>query len=136
MKMTEWKKYTGAPEQIAEIISAAKQNGFMARDKTGARLFIDTHYRFLCFDSATDREIIESALSPFDEYLLCKPHPLADMICQWARTGQPVWIKVVNFRDLLHMVDSVNEIKDKVLKTTKPDWNIPGAEYSFTAFKK
>lgn len=58
-------------------------------------------------------------------YLICQPHPLADMICQWARTGQPVWIKIPSphKEDVLH-----------TLCTNNPDWGFPGAEYSFTPF--
>lgn len=26
-------------------------------------------------------------------YLICKPHKHAEMICRWARTGQPVYVK-------------------------------------------
>ena len=112
--MTEWKKYTGSDEQIAEMNAAIRNsnNGILIslRDK--------------------NTKIIYSGLYSykFDKYLICNRHPLADMICQQARTGQPVWVKVtVNFDDY-GLAYSYHE------PTSQPDWNIPGAEYSFTPF--
>jgi len=52
------------------------------------------------------------------------PHPLADMICQWARTGQPVWFK-----------DKENgKVTGPVTKGI--DWDeLDFYEYSFTPFE-
>ena len=64
-------------------------------------------------------------------YLICNPHPLADMIERWARTGQPAWIKT--FIEMPYA--GLPILDERIQKTNKPDWNIPGAEYSFTPFK-
>ena len=104
--MIEWKEYTGSDEQIAEI--------------TNSRVEI-----FLKYTNGVGR--FKSSLFVGDwqhplltHYLICNPHQLADMICQQARTGQPVWVKKYS--------NSFGYI------TTEPDWNIPNAEYSFTPF--
>lgn len=60
-------------------------------------------------------------------YLICEPHPYADMIKRWADTGQPVWIR----RNRWDAGISIRVIE----VTTTPDWNITGAEYSFTPFE-
>lgn len=54
------------------------------------------------------------------------PHPYADMICQQARTGQPVYIRHKGNVD-------INLYHREVTNT--PNWNIPNAEYSFTQFE-
>ena len=104
--MSEWKEYTRSDEQIEEINNAP--HGYSSRlNKKGKT-----------------------------EYLIHQPHPYANLIKTWADTGCQVWIKAQNFRDLLHIVGTLKDIQDgNVLKTTKPDWNIPGAEYSLTPFK-
>jgi len=113
--MTEWKKYNGSDEQIEEILDA--KNGFTFRyiTTTGlaqSRVYTDINeiQRFFRCDEIA-------------EYLICNPHPLEDMICQQARTGQEVWVK-----------DKSHKFCQSVTNT--PDWNIPGAEYSFTPFEK
>jgi len=73
------------------------------------------------------------------EYLICTPHPYADMICQWARTGQPVYVRITEdgdkneFPELSEFIESIKHVETYCTNT--PDWNIPGAEYSFTPFK-
>lgn len=111
--MTEWIKYTGSDEQMAEMNAAIRNNDngilISLRDK--------------------NTKIIYSGLYSykFDKYLICNRHPLADMICQQARTGQPVWAKSPTAKDVLGnpmqycMYQNIN-------------WNIPDAEYSFTPF--
>ena len=115
--MTEWVTYTGSDEQIAEMNAAIRNsnNGILVslRDK--------------------NTKIIYSGLYSykFDKYLICNPHPLADMICQQARTGQPVWISVA----IDTGIGELEKIEYRYFEpTTAPDWNIPGAEYSFTPF--
>lgn len=73
-----WVKYDGSDEQIAEIKS--NTHGYIVRDDLG---MLSNRVRV-----SFDLEGI--SILPF-EYLICSPHPHADMICQWARTGQPVW---------------------------------------------
>jgi len=69
-------------------------------------------------------------------YLICDPHPLEDMICQQARTGQEVWIKVVSATTAINDYEFVAAFDYcSIYKTDTPNWNIPGAQYSFTEFK-
>ena len=111
--MAEWIKYSGSDEQIAEMNAAIRNsnNGILIslRDK--------------------NTKIIYSGLYSykFDKYLICNRHPLADMICQQARTGQPVWVRYTLEWD--RRSDTI-----ETDCTTSPDWNIPNAEYSFTPF--
>lgn len=129
--MSEWKEYTGSDGQIAEIKN--NKNGYIVRNLNPYDAFILSsriRYAFeLWGDSMVDFE-----------YLICNPHPLANMICKQARTGQPVWVKMetstywfIAMRgfDLIYQDPVVS-----VIKSTTPDWNIPGAAYSFTPFDK
>ena len=113
--MTEWKEYTGSDESICEIADAI--HGVLLRYKCGKETLIVTANRTwgVCLDDVT-------------HYLICNPHPLADMICQQARTGRPVWVKEGRDFDRYGYAHSYHQ------PTTTPDWNIPGAEYSFTPF--
>lgn len=71
------------------------------------------------------------------EYLICKPHPLADMICQQAQTGQPVWIKVEPGVGVYLQPSRYKTTESRgVFVTNKPDWFMPGAEYRFTPFEE
>lgn len=112
--MIEWKEYTGSDEQIAEI--SESKAPVLIRYSTGGEIkwsnsTFQPGLATLCFEDIT-------------QYLICNPHPLADMICQQARTGQPVWIK------------HENEHRGYVYQCTDtPDWNIPNVEYSFTPFE-
>ena len=110
----EWITYTGSDEQIAELENA--KNGFICKNDYG--YIWDAFY-------------IDWSKCPIGatHYFICNPHPLADMICQQARTGQPVWIK-----HRTHWDKRINAIQ--IDCTTTPNWNISGAEYSFTLFEE
>ena len=70
-------------------------------------------------------------------YLICNPHPLADMICQQARTGQPVWVKSSRILSPSATHEFIEARLDcSIYVTTKPCWDIPNAEYSFTPFEE
>ena len=98
--MSEWKEYTGAPEQIAEMINAA--HGFICKNEETESGILTIKYGLL-FSSMSHYPILnamwDGSLKRFMDnnnttnYLTCNPHPLADMICQQARTGQPVYWK-------------------------------------------
>jgi len=112
----EWKKYTGSDEQIAEM----RIGGFITRDINGVESNIrqtndfvsgDAHKNYLKYEKIT-------------HYLICNPHPLADMICQWARTGQPVYYRARHNHDITGECDSLY----------KPFANPDAMEYSFTSF--
>lgn len=136
--MTEWKEYTGSHEQIDEMMNA--KYGFIARNITSEsrimritidQLFIEGQDEPYLPDLFGNK--VENFLSfnNTTHYLICNPHPLVDMICQQARTGQPVWVR---YSVVAHWWQST-EYEIKTIRTTTPDWNIPGAEYSFTPFE-
>lgn len=118
--MAEWKEYTGAPEQIKEIANPKNY------------LIVDSEYSIFCSPTKVPIDINDEWVKLYFEkskvkfYLICTPHPYEEMICQWARSRQPVYIRYIN-----------EECDELVMQeTTKPDWNITGAEYSFTPFKE
>lgn len=137
--MTEWKEYTGSDEQIAEMRETI--NGFILRDSTGVQTemfkrigssyigeYIDSRRRLLSGNNL--KEVLTK--HKITNYLICNPHPLADMICQQARTGQPVWVRT-------RLDDwSCGHLKDfyKLHEPTiNPDWDLIDSEYRFTEFK-
>jgi len=124
--MSEWKEYIGSKEQIAEMKAS---RDVIIRFKSSYELL-----RSSCFvDDFNDR----LAYGTVTHYLICNPHPYADMICQQARTGQPVWIKISGFSPISMKFDKFfYHITYSVYVTTTPDWNIPNAEYSFTPFEE
>ena len=84
--MTEWKKYDGTDEQIAEM-----RPGFIFKDGNAEEC--NKIYTASMFVS---NEHIKNHLKNcgVTHYLVTNPHPLADMISQQAQTGQPVWIRI------------------------------------------
>lgn len=77
--MAEWKTFWGSEEQLSEIKSA--ENGWIIRFNDGAESAV-------CSNDLNPKLI---AIVP--NYLICNPHPHAEMIKRWADTGQPVYIK-------------------------------------------
>lgn len=144
--MTKWTTYTGRDEQIVEMINA--KHGFVCRNNETDSGILSIKYGQL-FSDQSEYPILNAmwkgSLKLFIDtnntthYLICDPHPYADMICQQAMTGQPVWVKMqpstywaIAMRgfDLIYQDHVVS-----VIKSTTPDWNIPNAEYSFIEFK-
>ena len=85
----QWKKFTGSEEQIREILNA----------KDGAKL------RYCMVDGDFDsKKIFVSDLTKhlgnksISEYLICQPHPHAEMIIEWARTGREVYFYSDHFK--------------------------------------
>lgn len=128
--MSDWKEHTGSYEQIAEMQNAP--HGWIVE-------YIDTDEPVctaisqVCFLAPQDTEVIQ-------KYLICNPHPYADMARQQLLTGHPVWVKMKSSTywaiamrgfDLIYQDHVVS-----VIKSTTPDWNIPGAEYSLSEFKE
>lgn len=74
--MPEWKEYTGSDEQIEEMNNS--EHGFVMRFSDGTEVPVFHHGNPRIFEGIT-------------HYLVCEPHPLADMITRWAQTGQPVY---------------------------------------------
>lgn len=118
--MSEWIKYTGSDEQIAEMW----EHDYLLLDKSQN----DKICRRGSYYFAYKEEFLRSCRINYKnihEYLVCNPHPLADMIIRQAQTGQPVWWR---FSD--------TSFEPGVRCTTTPDWNIPNAEYSFEPFEE
>ena len=110
--MSEWIKYDGSDKQIEEINNA--RYGILAKNNFNY-IWPDTY------------EYFDFAPIGATEYLICQPHPYADLIKIWADTGCPVWWRMIpkNHVGLIC----------RVFKTNTPDWNIPGAEYHLTPFE-
>jgi hypothetical protein len=72
-----WVKYTGEDCQYKEMSKA--RNGILARFLNGVE------EKLLWLSPTT--------LDRMTHYLICDPHPLADMYWQWLQTRQPVWYK-------------------------------------------
>ena len=131
MNAPQWIEYTGSDKQISEIKTASK--GILCK---------------LNSDEGKIKQIMLKSWHSLDEYsdliikyLICQPHPYADLINIWRLSGCPVWVrprKPYEFKisDYLNhpttrlMVDG----EGVYLITTTPDWNILGAEYSLTPF--
>lgn len=124
--MTEWKEHTGSDEQLRDIVNC--KTDVLCRYKNGTERF------------KSEMFVGDWRHKELTHYLLCNPHPLADMICQQARTGQPVWLRIPgrgrlnNIPKFHEFVGSNWQSGHSFYKTTKPDWYIPGAEYCFTPF--
>ena len=123
--MSEWIEYTGSDEQIAEIDNC--KNGLLAKNDLGY-IWPDIyeHFNFAPIGST--------------HYLICQPHPYTDLIKIWADTGCPVWVKVTKRNDWVRYLDGAYYkpramVHEYLEPTTKPDWNIPGAEYRLTPFE-
>ena len=98
--MTEWKEYTGSDGQIAEMRQS--EHGFVARNTSSVSSIMSIKLNQLFISGQKNPylpELFGNKVSEFlnynntTHYLICDPHPLADMICQQARTGQPVYWK-------------------------------------------
>ena len=114
MNTPEWIEYTGSDGQIGEINAS---ESFLLKRKDGEISFIlQPPFEPNEMDSET-----------IAEYLICQPHPYANLIKIWADTGCPVWWRMIpkNHVGLIC----------RVFKTNTPDWNIPGAEYRLTPFE-
>ena len=124
----QWVKFDGSDEQIANIEKALE--GYVLRLEAVS----GTHQTELLYRDEWDKFGSERII----EYLICSPHPYADMICQWARTGQPVYVRITEdgdkneFPELSDFIESVKHVETYCTNT--PNWNIPGAEHSFTQF--
>lgn len=111
--MSEWIEYKASDNQKTDLINSG--NGYLLKinNKMSSRHFM--HDDFESFN--------QSAIT---HYFICTPpHPLADMICQWASTGQTVYVKYF----------AKNKNRTIVYETCAPDWNTPNAHFSFVPFE-
>lgn len=111
----EWVAYTGSDEQISEIQNAKE---FIYRYKTQSGKFVESYI---------EDTFWKAQINDLSHYWIIPDDPLREMKIRQARTGQPVYVKTPSKR-----------AKDKFsyYKTTNPNWDEIGAEYSFTPFKE
>ena len=118
--MTEWIEYTGSDAQIEEILTA--KHGFIVDSQ------VSIFHKPLSIKLANmDKEFLKAHFAEYrvNRYLICHPHQLADMISQWAKTGQPVYCRI-----------HVEGYGLCTSASNTPRWDVPDAEYSFTPFKE
>ena len=138
--MSEWIEYTGSDEQLKELLTTKSK--FMVDNNKWSVFHKPTTLNMPATEDNLNWLAALLRDTKVKNYLICQPHPYADLIKIWADTGCPVWVrptKPYEFKisDYLNhpttrlMVDG----KGVYLITTTPDWNIPGAEYSLTPFE-
>ena len=101
----QWVKFDGSDEQIAGMKDA--EHGFIAKNITSQSSIMSVKFNQLFIHRQKAPylpELFGNKLENFltynntVEYLICDPHPSADMICKWARTGQPVWYRALDYK--------------------------------------
>lgn len=126
MTNPEWKEYTGSDEQIAEMEESC--NGILIQLDT-----IIGKDKSRMVDSYD--ELIDLGYKNFiTHYLICNPHPRAD-INRPACPGLLACLCKLLHKSLLSPGPWDKAWRKEMLRTNTPDWNIPGAEYSFTPFE-
>lgn len=124
--MCAWKKYTGSDEQIYEIQNA--DHGFILQIVDVSEICSMEQTGILHYEDGMLEQLQED--NTIMSYLICKPHPLTDMICQQSKTGHPVWVTVRCFDK------KSREVIEDTYMTYEPDWHIFGAEYRLMQFKE
>jgi len=135
-----WIKFDGSDAQIAEIFAA--KSGYLYRNSRG-------YESGICKNSLGNTGLIfiskEDQKNEFNNdevthYLIIPDDPLREMKIRHAMTGQPVYIMSPYTEGLkgLGMVGHLNKGGKGyyLYLTNTPDWNIPGAEYSFKPFEE
>ena len=122
--MANWIEYTGSAAQI-EALALAKT---MVRVRYANRQ--EVNWSCTLFRSESNaRDILRDAVA----YLICEPHPHADIIKIWADTGCEVYVREHHnnyYEGILESTDCFYHSP-----TNKPNWNIPNAEYRLTPFE-
>lgn len=107
--MAEWVKFYGSEEQL-KMMSESK-NGWIWRDNLGKT------QRGICSGTPFGT----SVFNKIDSFLICEPHPHAEMIHRWADTGQPVY--------------KFSEYDNEWQLISEPHWH-RGIKYSFNPPKE
>ena len=107
--MAKWIEYTGSDEQITEMHNS--DNGWLVIFYDGTQSDIHKGY--------PGKSVNMHAIQ---KYLICEPHPYADLIKIWADTGCPVWyrFKAIEF--------------EPGIETEEPDWFNDKLEFNLTPF--
>ena len=117
--MAKWIEYTGSDEQFEELASAKT----IVRVRYANRQEVNRSCRlFKCERDAKD--ILQDAIA----YLICQPHPYADIIKTWADTGC-----MIHVREPIDYAMTGYMYKDYA--TDQPNWNIPNAIFRLTPFE-
>lgn len=88
--MAKWIEYTGSAEQIREL--KANTHGYIVRNIPPITGFILSPRIRYAFELSGISEV------KF-EYLICQPHPYADLIDIWRLSGCPVWYRAIECKD-------------------------------------
>jgi hypothetical protein len=80
MTMAEWKEFNASEEELVEIWNS---NDVLIRCSNG----------FERLKSQIFTGDFDEYIPTVTHYLICEPHPYADMIKRWADTGQPVYAR-------------------------------------------
>ena len=86
--MSEWIAYTGTDEQIKFLLTTGDE--FITDGNKNPVFRHGPEFQNAC-DTVIDIAKKLMAESKVTKFLICNPHPLADMIKRWADTGQPVY---------------------------------------------
>ena len=124
-QQTDWIEYTGSDEQIAEIRHCC--NGVLIRLNDYNRIVND--HEFIL-------EACEDLNRGIGWYWIIPDDQLREMKIRQAQTGQPVWCRLKGYeRFSPAMYREYWFIGGySVVRTTKPDWSIPNAEYSLPSW--
>ena len=120
----QWIEYTGSDEQIEEMWNAEHGYAVISRGVIKARNAKQAWPSREVFFQHT-----KSAIEYVTRYLICQPHPYADLIDIWRLSGCPIYVRYTEPTE-----DGLN-MRWRTIKTNTPYWNIPGAEYSLTPFE-
>ena len=132
--MATWVDYTGSKEQLEKLANA--KTAVRVRYANGQ----EVNWAYTLFKSeASAKAILETATA----YLISEPHPYADLIEVWARTGCEVWVKIKLTNGMipnwlinnLLVVEVSLDRNYVVIKTTRPNWHLLSAEYRLTPFE-
>ena len=90
MNTPEWIEYTGGDEQLTELLT------------TDSKFMVDNEWSVFHKPTTLNMPATEDNLNwlaallrdtKVKNYLICQPHPYADLIKIWADTGCPVWVR-------------------------------------------
>lgn len=96
MNTPEWIEYTGSDEQLKELLT------------TKSKFMVDNKWSVFHKPTTLNMPATEDNLNwlasllrdtKVKRYLICQPHPYADVIKIWADTGCQVWYRALECKD-------------------------------------
>lgn len=133
-KATEWVKFDGSDEQIAEIMCS--KNGFIVDSQWS--VFSEPNKLKIALDDQANIDWLKQNFEDYDvtKYWIIPADPLREMKIRQAQTGQPVWIRMPGYEAFPSKYETYwwNGRYTQTV-TTRPDWNIPNAEYRLSPFE-